>query len=88
MEISIESNVRELRYIKGIIKRWTDENIITLDQLEAYKLQQEQSKQKGVKSDVRRREGITKTESTTDNRESEEARKAELRRRIQELDEL
>lgn len=87
MEISIESNVRELRYIKGIMKRWTDENIKTLEQLEAYKLQQ-QSKQKGVKSDVRRREGITKTESTTDNRESEEARKAELRRRIQELDEL
>lgn len=50
MEISIESNVRELRYIKGIIKRWTDENIKTLDQLEAYKLQQEQSKQKGVKT--------------------------------------
>lgn len=87
MEISIESNVRELRYIKGIIKRWTDENIKTLEQLETYKLQQ-QSKQKGVKSDVRRREGITKTESTTDNRESEEARRAELRRRIQELDEL
>ena len=85
MEISIESNVRELRYIKGIIKRWTDENIITLDQLEAYKLQQ-QSKQKGVKSDVRRREGITKTESTTDNRESEEARRAELLRQIRELD--
>lgn len=88
MEISIESNVRELRYIKGIIKRWTDENIKTLEQLEAYKLQQEQSKQKGVKSDVRRREGTTKAESTTDNRESEEARRAELRRRIQELDEL
>ena len=50
MEISIESNVRELRYIKGIIKRWTDENIKTLEQLEAYKLQQEQSKQKGVKT--------------------------------------
>ena len=49
MEISIESNARELRYIKGIIKRWTDENIKTLEQLEAYKLQQ-QSKQKGVKT--------------------------------------
>ena len=50
-----------------------------------YKLQQEQSK-KGVKSDVGRREGITKAESTTDNRESEEARRAELLRQIRELD--
>lgn len=88
MEISIESNVRELRYIKGIIKKWIDADIKTLEQLKAYKLQQEQSKQKGVKSDVRRREGITKAESTTDNRESEEARRAELLRQIRELDEL
>ena len=87
IEIATDKGKCSLGYIKGIIKQWLDINIKTLDQLEAYKLQQ-QSKQKGVKSDVRRREGITKTESTTDNRESEEARKAELRRRIQELDEL
>lgn len=88
IEIATDKGKCSLGYIKGIIKQWLDINIKTLDQLEAYKLQQEQSKQKGVKSDVRRREGTTKTESTTDNRESEEARKAELRRRIQELDEL
>lgn len=88
IEIATDKGKCSLGYIKGIIKQWLDVNIKTLEQLEAYKLQQEQSKQKGVKSDVRRREGITKTESTTDNRESEEARKAELRRRIQELDEL
>lgn len=88
IEIATDSGKCSLGYIKGIIKQWLDKNIKTLEQLEAYKLQQEQSKQKGVKSDVRRRERITKTESTTDNRESEEARKAELRRRIQELDEL
>lgn len=87
MEISIESNVRELRYIKGIIKRWKDENIKTLEQLEAYKLQQEKSK-KDVKSDVGRRERTIKTESTADNRESEEARRSELLRQIKELDEL
>lgn len=87
IEIATDSGKCSLGYIKGIIKQWLDKNIKTLEQLEAYKLQQ-QSKQKGVKSDVRRREGITKTESRTDNRESEEARKAELRRRIQELDEL
>ena len=87
IEIATDSGKCSLGYVKGIIKQWLDKNIKTLEQLEAYKLQQ-QSKQKGVKSDVRRREGITKTESTTDNRESEEARKAELRRRIQELDEL
>lgn len=88
IEIATDKGKCSLGYIKGIIKQWLDINIKTLDQLEAYKLQQEQSKQKGVKSDVRRREGTTKTESTTDNRESEEARRAELRRRIQELDEL
>lgn len=88
IEIATDKGKCSLGYIKGIIKQWLDVNIKTLEQLEAYKLQQEQSKQKGVKSDVRRREGITKTESATDNRESEEARRAELRRRIQELDEL
>lgn len=86
IEIATDKGKCSLGYIKGIIKQWLDINIKTLDQLEAYKLQQEQSKQKGVKSDVRRREGITKTESTTDNRESEEARRAELLRQIRELD--
>ena len=86
IEIATDKGKCNLGYIKGIIKQWLDANIRTLEQLEAYKLQQEQSKQKGVKSDVRRREGITKAESTTDNRESEEARRAELLRQIRELD--
>ena len=86
IEIATDVGKCSLGYIKGIIKKWLDVNIKTLDQLEAYKLQQEQSKQKDVKSDVGRREGITKTESTTDNREGEEARRAELLRQIRELD--
>ena len=88
IEIATDRGKCRLDYVKGIIKQWLDINIKTLEQLEAYKLQQEQFKQKGVKSDVRRREGITKAESTTDNRESEEARRAELLRQIRELDEL
>ena len=86
IEIATDKGKCSLGYVKGIIKQWLDVNIKTLEQLEAYKLQQEQSKQKDVKSDVRRREGITKTESTTNNRESEEARRAELLRQIRELD--
>ena len=85
IEIATDRGKCSLGYIKGIIKQWLDVNIKTLEQLEVYKLQQEQSK-KGVKSDVGRREGITKAESTTDNRESEEARRAELLRQIRELD--
>ena len=85
IEIATDRGKCSLGYVKGIIKQWLDINIKTLEQLEVYKLQQEQSK-KGVKSDVGRREGITKAESTTDNRESEEARRAELLRQIRELD--
>ena len=50
IEIATDKGKCSLGYVKGIIKRWTDENIKTLEQLEAYKLQQEQSKQKGVKT--------------------------------------
>lgn len=38
MEISIEANVKELRYIKGIIKKWIDNDITTLEKLEGHKL--------------------------------------------------
>lgn len=85
IEIATDRGKCSLGYIKGIIKQWLDVNIKTLEQLEAYKLQQEQSK-KGVKSDVGRREGITKAESSTDDRESEEARRRELLRQIEELE--
>ena len=85
IEIVTDRGKCSLGYIKGIIKQWLDVNIKTLEQLEAYKLQQEQSK-KGVKSDVGRREGITKRESSTDDRESEEARRRELLRQIEELE--
>lgn len=87
IEIATDRNRCRLDYIKGIIKQWLDVNITTLEQLEAYKLQQEKSK-KDVKSDVGRRERTIKTESTADNRESEEARRSELLRQIKELDEL
>ena len=87
IEIATDRNRCRLDYIKGIIKQWLDVNITTLEQLEAYKLQQEKSK-KDVKSDVGRRERTIKTENTADNRESEEARRSELLRQIKELDEL
>ncbi|CEK29399.1 DNA replication protein DnaD/DnaB [[Clostridium] sordellii] len=38
MEISIEANVKELRYIKGIIKKWLADDITTLEKLEGHKL--------------------------------------------------
>ena len=50
IEIATDKGKCNLGYIKGIIKQWSDANIRTLEQLEAYKLQQEQSKQKGVKT--------------------------------------
>lgn len=50
IEIATDRGKCSLGYIKGIIKQWLDANIRTLEQLEAYKLQQEQSKQKGVKT--------------------------------------
>lgn len=50
IEIATDRGKCSLGYIKGIIKQWLDANIKTLEQLEAYKLQQEQSKQKGVKT--------------------------------------
>ena len=85
IEIATDKGKCSLGYIKGIIKQWLDINIKTLEQLEAYKLQK-QYKQKDVKPDVRRKERTTETESETDNRESEEARRAELLRQIRELD--
>ena len=88
IEISTDRGKCNLGYIKGIINRWLNLNIKTLDQLEAYKLQQDQLRpqQKDVKSDVRRREGITETESTVDDREDEARRRAELLRIIEEED--
>lgn len=49
IEIATDRGKCSLGYIKGIIKQWLDVNIKTLEQLEAYKLQQ-QYKKKGVKT--------------------------------------
>lgn len=49
IEIATDKGKCSLGYIKGIIKQWLDVNIKTLEQLEAYKLQQ-QYKKKGVKT--------------------------------------
>lgn len=49
IEIATDKGKCSLGYIKGIIKQWLDVNIKTLEQLEAYKLQQK-SKQKDVKT--------------------------------------
>ena len=86
IEIATDKGKCNLGYIKGIIKQWLDLNIKTLKQLEAYKLQQENFKSKGVKPDVRRRKRDIETKSSEDDRESEEARRAELLRKIRELD--
>ena len=48
IEIATDKGKCNLGYIKGIIKQWLDVNIKTLEQLEAYKLQQH--KKKGVKT--------------------------------------
>ena len=87
IEIATDRGKCNLGYIKGIINQWLTLNIKTLDQLEAHKLQQDQFKQqKDVRQDVGGRERVTKTESTVDDRESEERRRAELLRRIAEED--
>ena len=49
IEIATDKGKCSLGYIKGIIKQWLDVNIKTLEQLEAYKLQQ-QYKKKDVKT--------------------------------------
>ena len=85
IEIATDANKCSPGYVKGIIKQWTDKNITTYDQLKAYELQKKS--QKGVKPDVRRREGVIETKGTEDNSESEAARRAELLRQIRELEE-
>ncbi|MBO3444838.1 phage replisome organizer N-terminal domain-containing protein [Clostridium sp. CCUG 7971] len=76
IEIATDRNRCRLDYVKGILKQWTDKNIIKLEQLEAYQLQNKN--QKGVKSDVRGRERNVETESPKYDRTSEEARRNEL----------
>lgn len=44
IEIATDKGKCNLGYIKGIIKQWLDANIKTLEQLEAYKLQQQSKK--------------------------------------------
>ena len=62
-----------------------DSNIKTYEQLKAYELQKKS--QKGVKSDVRGREGTIETKSTNGNPESEEARRRELLEQCRRLNE-
>lgn len=76
IEIATDRNRCRLDYVKGILKQWADKNIITFEQLEAYQLQNKN--QKEVKSDVRRRKRNADTENIKVDRESEEARRAEL----------
>lgn len=83
IEIATDSNKCTLGYVKGIIKKWLEKDITTLDKLEAYKLQQNQ---KEVDSDVRRGKGNLKNEGPTNDSESEEARRRELLRQIEELE--
>ena len=44
IEICTERSKTNLGYLKGIINNWTNKNIYTMEQLQAYKLQQEQNK--------------------------------------------
>lgn len=84
MEISIESNVRELRYIKGIIKKWIDADIRTLEQLKSYELKMKS--QKEVKSNDRKAKRTVQVEISKDDGKSEAARREELLRQIRALD--
>ena len=85
IEIATERGKCNLGYVRGIIKQWLDNNIKTLNQLEAYKLQQDQYK-KGVKSNDRKSKRTVQVEISKDDGESEEARRQELLRQIRELD--
>ena len=44
IEICTERAKTNWGYLKGIINNWTNNNIYTMEQLQAYKLQQEQNK--------------------------------------------
>ena len=44
VEICTEKSKTNWGYLKGIINNWTNKNIYTMEQLQAYKLQQEQNK--------------------------------------------
>lgn len=46
IEICTERGKTNLGYLKGIINNWSNKNIHTMEQLQAYKLQQEQDKPK------------------------------------------
>jgi predicted phage replisome organizer len=83
IEIATDRGKCSLGYIKGIIKQWLDNNISSLDELNAYKLNQS-----GERENVGRRKTDDKAEGTEINRECEEKRRAELRRQIAELDKI
>ena len=84
IEIATDAGKCNPGYVKGIIKQWLDVNITTYEQLEAYQLQKKN--QKEVKSYDRDTKRVTEAESTNHDRESEEARRSELLRRIRELE--
>ncbi|MBJ8626446.1 DnaD domain protein [Clostridioides difficile] len=48
IEICAEKMNMNLAYLKGILKKWKDANITTYEQLESYRLQQENKKTKKV----------------------------------------
>lgn len=85
IEIATDRNKCSPGYVKGIVKQWLDSNIKTYDQLKAYELQKKS--QKGVKSDVRGREGTIEAKSTNGDPESEEARRRELLEQCRRLNE-
>ena len=84
IEIATDAGKCNPGYVKGIIKRWLDVNITTYEQLEAYQLQKKN--QKEVKSYDRETKRSIQEESSENDRTSEEARRAELLRRIRELE--
>lgn len=85
IEIATDRNKCSPGYVKGIIKQWLDSNIKTYDQLKAYELQKKS--QKGVKSDVRGREGTIEAKSANGDPESEAARRRELLEQCRRLNE-
>lgn len=85
IEICTDKGCLNHGYLKGIVKKWLDKNIMTLEQLEAYKLQENTTTMKDVKKDVRGRKTKIKEESSVDDSEDEAAR-SELLRRIKELE--
>ncbi|CEK34201.1 DnaD domain protein [Paraclostridium sordellii] len=89
MRISIKSNIKSIYYIEGIINKWLEAGITTVDKLKLYRSNIEKNIEaklyKGDDLYVRTRKDKSTKKSTNDSRESEESRKIRLLEKCKEL---